>query len=266
MALNEFITQDYLSEARSRVTYQFSDKPIFDRYLQLMIDGSSDLQDAFKDLMQKRSIDTATGETLNIIGRIVGQDRVLVNVDIFDFFGFLGVPNASGFGTVVNTSVGSIFYSLDNPRYGNLTLTDEMYRLFIKAKIAKNITSATPEQIMDFANFIFGTTQSTVQEEGGAGYTLYVSKQMSGLEQSLLRYVDPTGVPFFPKPIGVRANYGQFDANQFFAFAGVPNARGFGSFSSTAVFDGSYNYDGTIKYLGELNDTGGKFATILGGI
>jgi hypothetical protein len=46
-------------------------------------------------------------------------------------------------------------------------------------------------------------------------------------------------------------NYGSFDYNSFFAFAGVPNARGFGTLD-VKYYDGMYNYDGTIRYFPEL--------------
>ena len=265
--VNPFNVEEYLDVARSRITSQFQDKPVIDKYIQLLIDGSEELQLVMKDVMQKRSLDTAEGVQLDIIGKIVGQDRVLVNVDIFDFFGFLGVPNAGGMGDLGSTSVGAVFYDLNNPRFGNITLTDEMYRIFIKAKIAKNITSATPEQVMAFTNFIFGAPSSTVQYEGEAEYTLMIGKELSSLERSLLTYVDTSSnfnSYLIPKPTGVRVNYGVYDGDRFFAFAGTPNAMGFGDLGQ-AYYDGTYNYDGGIKfYFPELvPNVGGKMASLL---
>ncbi len=66
--INEFNTVDYLEEARDRVTQQFKDQDIFDRYLQILLINNTELQDVIKDLMQKRSIDTAEGVQLDIIG------------------------------------------------------------------------------------------------------------------------------------------------------------------------------------------------------
>ena len=120
--------------------------------------------------MQERSLDTAVGAQLDLLGAIVGQGRMLVNVDIFEFFGFDAVPNSLGFGTLGDPSVGGIFYDANNPRFGNVELNDDLYRLLIKAKIAKNVTRATPEDIMRFANFVFSTEGSTIQDEGGAAF------------------------------------------------------------------------------------------------
>ena len=265
MTLNPFEVVDYLSEARDRVTLAFEDQVVFDKYLQTLLLGSAELQRSLKDLAQLRSIDTAAGVQLDILGEIVGQGRTLIDVDIFEFFGFQSVPNAGSFGSMFDPSLGALFYDANNPRYGNIELTDEMYRLLIKAKIAKNITRATPEDVMRFSNFVFNTTYSTIQQEGAAAYTLYIGRQLSAMERSLLTYVDERSEYnsyLLPKPIGVRVSFGQFDATSFFAFSEVPGARGFGRLDS-AYYDGTYTYNGVSNMIGALTGSGGKMAKLL---
>lgn len=281
MAINEFETVGYLEEARSRYTEQFKypDNPIFDKYVQTLLGGKIELQEVFRQLMQERSLDIAVGVNLDNIGEIVGQPRTLLSVDIFEFFGFVGVPNAGSFGDFYDPSVGSIFYDSNNPRFGNITLTDEVYRIFIKAKIAKNSTHATPEEVMDFANFIFSTSGSTIQNEGGAAYTLLVGKDLTSFERSLLRYVQKTdnyNSYLLPQPLGVRVNYGNFNYDSFFGFAGVPNAKGFGNMlyqpvPGTLLMDGSVLMDGSLLMNGSFADipvleegVGGIFAETFG--
>ena len=264
--INPFEIEDYLVEARSRVTDQFKGKPAFDKYLDLLIRGSTELQSTLKDLQQLRSLDTAVGAQLDVLGAIVGQGRMLVNVDIFQFFGFDAVPNSLGFGTLGDPSVGGIFYDANNPRFGNVELNDDLYRLLIKAKIAKNVTRATPEDVMRFANFIFSANGSTIQDEGGAAFLLMVGRQLSATERSLLTYVDKTSEYnsyLLPKPVGVRVSFGNFDYNNFFAFSEVPNAKGFGSFKEQ-YYDGTYTYSGELNYLPQMKEgVGGKFASLL---
>lgn len=271
MSINPFIQIDYLSEARSRYTEQFKYDPltntgakVFDHYVQILLEGKTELQEVFRQLMQERSLDTAVGVNLDNIGEIVGQPRTLLSVDIFEFFGFRGVPNAGSFGDFFDPDVGAVFYDSNNPRFGNVTLTDDAYRIFIKAKIVKNSTHATPEQVMDFANFIFNTTGSTIQGEGGAAYTLLIGKELTSFERSLLRYVNRTNnytSYLLPKPLGVRVNYGDYDVESFFGFAGVPNTKGFGDLQTT----GGYGYGYGLNYgqaTYELSDVGGKFANL----
>lgn len=204
--VNPFVIIDYLEEARSRVTEQFKEKDIFDRHLQLILSGKVELQEVFRQLMQERSLDTAIGAQLDQIGEIVGQSRTLVNVQT--------MPAQ----TVV--------------------LDDDAYRIFIKSKIAKNITRATPEDIMANANLIFNTTGSTIQDEGNAAYTLLVGKILSPLEQSLLSYViqEKGYITYLvPKPAGVRVNYGTFIPDNYFGYQGAPNVKGYGDLDNPSL-------------------------------
>jgi hypothetical protein len=206
MATNEFVVIDYLEEARSRVTEQFLGKTVFDKYIQLLIEGRTELQEVFKDLMQKRSLNTATGVQLDQIGEIVGQSRTLVNVQT--------MPAQT------------------------IILDDDTYRIFIKSKIAKNITRATPEDIMANANLIFDTTGSTLQGEGNAAYTLLIGRILTPTEQALLNYViqeDGYVTRLIPKPAGVRVDYGSFIPDNFFGYQGAPNVKGYGDLDDPSI-------------------------------
>lgn len=228
--LNPFIEVDYLEEARSRYTEQFKSKDVFDRYVQLLITAQTELSSVFKDLMQLRSIDTAEGEQLDNIGRIVGQDRVLLNSDFYDFFGFVGAGKADTFGDVNDTSVGSTFYNFGDPLGGNILLNDPTYRLFIKAKIYKNSTASTPEQFIDVINLVFGTTLTQVSEKGNANIVVMFGRKLTVFEKALLTYVDESQgyeSRLISKTVGVGVEYGEFDAENFFGFEGVPEAKGF---------------------------------------
>lgn len=265
-----FDYKDYLEEARGRVTEQFIGAPVFDKYLQLLIDDSLELQSVLKDLLEKRGLDTATGVNLDIIGNIVGQPRVLIDADLLTFFGFQGEWHSDSYGTIHDTSVGSVWWDGKATMTGNITLNDDLYRLLIKAKIAKNVTNATPEDIMRFANFIFNTSGSTIVSEGGAKFTILIGKVLTRQEVGLLRYINRHASyesRLFPKPIGVGIGYGSFDYDRFFGFQGVPNAKGYGSLEFTMHYDGQYNFDGptpdtVLARDEEGNLIGGYWATL----
>jgi hypothetical protein len=217
MAISTFDEQDYLAVARSRITEQFKDKVVIDKLLQLLIFAQMELQKVYKDLMQLRSLDTANGEQLNIIGRIVGQDRVLLNSDLYRFFGFQGAIKAGSMGTLSDPTVGSIFYSLGQPMGGNLELDDETYRLFIRAKILKNITASTSEDFIKSVNLIFGNSsviaiEDSTFEQSGNVMVLF-NRKLSDFERSLLLYADSSSgyeSGLIPKTIGVNVIYGEY--------------------------------------------------------
>jgi len=169
------------------------------------------------------------------------------------------------FGELGDPNIGSVFYDLDQPRFGNVTLSDDLYRLFIRAKIVKNSTRVTPDDIMGFANFIFETTGSVIQNEGDAAYTLLIGRELTAFERSLLSYVDQTNNYrgyLVPKPVGVRVNYGDYDIDSFFGFSDTPNAKGFGELLVTGGYGLAYgqSYGQSAYELAE--GVGGKFANI----
>lgn len=276
--INEFEVVDYLEEARSRVTFQFSDKPMFDKFVQLMLANNIDIQLALKDLMQKRSIDTAEGVQLDIIGEIVGQPRTLIDTALLKYFAFDGVLDGEGYGSLDDLTVGGNWYSLGQPLAGNTLLNDEQYRLFIKAKILKNRTNATPNDFLEFIKFVYGTEINCVISEGNAEFTILVGKELNSFEKALLTYttnVDGYDVPFIPKPVGVKVNYGQFSSDNFFSFAGVPGGEGYGNLviehfpyppedePSLSLNFTSNTYSNWEPYTTMTVVGGGKWATLL---
>lgn len=240
-----FAIENYLEVARSRVTEQFRYNPedqsgaqVFDKYLQLLLGGKIELQEVFRQLMQERSIDTATGAQLDIIGDIVGQPRELIDTALLTFFAFQGYPDAQSYGDLNNSSLGGPYYDINNPLTGNTLLTDEQYRLFIKAKIIKNSTNSTPDQFIEFMRFVFGVDLSLIVAEGNAEFTLMIGAVLNSFEKVLLNYTSySSGYPsrFIPKPIGVRVNFGEFIYDNVFGFQGFPNAKGYGDLSDLSL-------------------------------
>lgn len=289
--ITPFVEVDYLDQARKRYTTQFTDKVVFDKYVQLLIYAQTELSSVFKDLMQLRSLDTAVGAQLDILGDIVGQSRLLLNADAYGFFGFIGVNNARTFGSVGDPQGGGLFYNLGDPKGGNILLDDDTYRLLIKAKIYKNSTASTPEEFIQVINLVFGTTTTQITELGNASINVLIGRNLSTLERSLLTYVDDSlgyDSRFIPKTVGVKVNYGSYDSNNFFGFSEVPGAKGFGddprkiisgygmgygtdygavAYSTASYYDGSMLYDGQHTYNGS-NDLspnlgiGGLFASL----
>lgn len=228
-----FIEKDFLNELVENSTEQFKYKTIWNKYLQLEALNRSELQEVFKTLLQQRSIDEAVGEQLDVIGRIVGQPRTLISFDIYNFFAFKNYLNGDTYGDLTDPSKGGVFYSEGSPTGGNLTLDDASYRLFIKSKILKNKTASTPEELLLFLSYVFGNDTPIFIVEGGAHLKIFFGTELSTLEKNLLNYISyDLGYPsrLIPKTLAVSIEYGGFDSGNFFAFQGVPNAKGFASF------------------------------------
>jgi len=252
---------NHLENAREVVTEQFKNKPVFDKCLQLILSGLTECQSVIKDLIQKRSIDEASGAQLDVIGRIVGQPRELISLDVYKYFAFLGYPNGATFGDKNDPSIGGVFYSKGSPTGGNYTLDDLTYRLFIKSKIIKNRTASTPEELIKFVQFIFGQDTPVYLVEGEASCRVFFGRNLSQIEVNLLSYISfDLGYPsrLIPKTLGVGMEFATFNARAFFAYQGVPNAKGYGSISDTTGWGVDFGEDwgGT----GESSLDGGFYA------
>lgn len=219
MEKNEFQIVDYLDEARSRVTEQFKDKDIFDRYLRLLISEAANLQFTMRDLMQLRSIDTAQGKQLDIIGEIVGRPRGLIASDAFSFFGFDGDPQSGKFGSLTDPQAGAPFWSLGSPKTGSRVPSDEEYRLLIKAKIIKNTTRSTPEDTIKAFSFLFGAGQCFIDEYAPAKARIGIGKFLTPIERALLFEFTNVG-GLLPKTVGVEYDFVEFQSDRVFATLG----------------------------------------------
>lgn len=268
MAENKFEVVDYLEQARERTTEQFKleSAPVFDKYLQLLIQGFQNTEEVYRQLMTLRSVDTATGSQLDIIGNIVGQDRELLAADLFDFFGMQGALNAFPMGDLEDPTIGGIFYSYGTDMGGNIQLDDETYRIFIKAKIYKNNTSSTPEEFIQAVKLILNLDQIAIIQDGDGQATVLFGRPLTPSERVYISYISYSqGYPsrLLPKTVGVRINYGEFLQNNYFGFADSPGAKGFGDLAGDYGYGLGYglNY-GESNYTQDYNKSGGTFASI----
>lgn len=240
MTTNAFTEIDYLAEGRGRVTEQFKNKPVFDAFLKLVMDYLNELQTVYKDSMQLRSINTATGAQLDLIGNIVGQPRTLVNYDAFPYFGFDGAMAAETFGTVSDSTVGGLFRSVNQSEGASAEVDDETYRFLIKARIIANTTRATPEAIISGLNFVTGNANTSIVEQPNAHITLEVQNNLTDFQAYFLQGLSEQG-SIIPIPIGVAVDYVFFE-EEYFGFYEDPNA------STLSTLESGYGFGYGLGY------------------
>lgn len=229
--LPEYTTENHIERIRSRVTYAWEEKRVFDSLLRLAGQELGELEEAFRALKQDRTIDTAKGKQLDLIGKIVGQPREIIDAEMLEYFSYQGVPLGQAFGDLQDASKGGIYYDMTNPLYGEVLLTDDEYRLFIKAKIFKDNSRGTPDEVVEFMKFVFKADKTFIYEDSYAQFNLMVIGNLSFFQRTLLRYwVQKTIYEswFIPKPIGVDIIIGLSPSIETpFAFRGFPDSDGF---------------------------------------
>lgn len=232
-----FDEEDYYTIAKNRTTFAWEDKPVFDRYLRVLLGELYTIQQIFKDLMQLRYIDTATGYNLDLIGIIVGQSRVILEADAFPYFGYENAPEAQSYGTINDPSVGGYYWDINKPKSGSVVLNDEQYRMFIKSKIIRNTTNCTPEQIIEFVQFIYDVDQ-VMFYDGNTEFYVFIGKNLTPFEKAVINYhqtLKGYESYFIPKPAGVKVYIGEFPSDEAFCFEGVEDGLGYSTLDEPDV-------------------------------
>lgn len=138
---------------------QYANSPIITQLIldfNACIDQTQNL-DIFFDLVM--NLDTAQGQGLDVWGRILGVSRVL-QVPAGSSFGF---EEASGPG--IDTFGVAAFFN-GKPSTQNFPLTDQVYRLLLRAKAAHNITDGSMKAINRILTSLFPNRGNAYVAEG----------------------------------------------------------------------------------------------------
>ena len=111
----------------------------------------------FIDLYQLQNvlnIEEATGDQLDLVGKHVGQIRVINGYQLRKFFGFQNAQNAMSFSRL--RKGGGQWYRKRDPLADSVRLSDDDYRFLIKCRILKNYQTGTLPNIIEACRFIFG--------------------------------------------------------------------------------------------------------------
>lgn len=146
---------------RGRALRQFVSSPVFQQILVALAVEVQTVLDAIKDLLSGRTLSNAEGVQLDVIGRIVGQGRVIPYYTINDIDWF--TPDETGFD--LDTAVVWVTNGLDGSDH---TMSDAEYRDMIEAKIYRNQCKyGSPTEIMTYAQKALGIPISAVATVDG---------------------------------------------------------------------------------------------------
>lgn len=83
---SQYENKSLYEQARKRVLYQYSQKPIFLKIIKAYMEEIQELYKAIIDLQKRSFIFYGKGEDLDLIGEILGQKRAYFNYDISFWF------------------------------------------------------------------------------------------------------------------------------------------------------------------------------------
>lgn len=229
------IDQDFINQYTLLLIKQYWEKPKAKAEIELLMSTWSESYSLFSSFEDAFDLDLAIGNQLDIIGRIVGVPRNVPLVLEKIRFGFDGDATARGFAELFNSDIESApMFDLFETVYTDQQLDDYDYRFFIKAKIARNISSG----IMTSDERI--SLQDSIQASfNGQAYVL------DNYDMSLILTISPSvdeerirtilSLDLLPKPQAVRYSLVIAADSSSFGFLDDPNALGFGDAFDSSV-------------------------------
>lgn len=177
-----------------RVYAQYRDKPKAVAWYAIARKLGGSIEAAAEAVRKSYDIDTAEGEQLNTIGRIVVAPRSFVGVMPMSP-GLFDLTDGDEFG-----NDDAMFSALTIDQDGQLS--DELYRLVIKAKIVKNNGDATIENILAGMSFLLPRAEVLrVTDNEDMSFSIEFYGQITNLERFAL-----LNAGIVPKPQAVRFN------------------------------------------------------------
>jgi hypothetical protein len=191
---------DHIALGNSRVAKQFQESPKFLAFLAAMLAFTQEVEDCLQSMYYLTDVDTMTGANLDVIGRIVGTSRFVTTVINLTYFGFDDTgAYATRFGEEGQPDIGSRFYEEGEVLASTTILADPEFRMLIRAKIVKNSSQATNEDIIRGLQYLFDTLDIHIVDNLNMSISIKVGRPLYALEQALLTTLD-----IIPRPAGVR--------------------------------------------------------------
>lgn len=177
-----------------RIYAQYRTKPKAVAWYQITRKLAAELEDPATAVRVMYNIDTAVGEQLNIIGRIVVVDRTFTG-EVALNPGLFAEPDGAEFGDTE-----AVFAALYVDQ--DCKMSDDLYRLVIKSKIIKNNSDATVESILYGMNFLLPNADVLRVTDGeDMSFSVEFYGRITNLERWAL-----LNAKLVPKPQGVRFN------------------------------------------------------------
>jgi len=202
---------------QEQLASQFKEATNLKGYIAALASEMQGLEDAAFQCLLLRSLDTATGFQLDILGLLVGQHREVVDASDLYYFGYSGTYHASAYGAARYALFGEV-------TGGVRRLEDVEYRDFIRARIARNNSRGTTNEVISLTQFLVGGSPTVLviqlpdaKMQLAIGGTVDINKRLLLLESGL-----------FPKPAGVGVSFVYHESPPF-AYVGAPEAAAYGT-------------------------------------
>ena len=213
---------DHAAQAQSRIYNQYHDKQKTVEWMRIHGTLCNELEGNYCDVAESYDIDSATTYELDVLGRIVVIGREFEAQVPFNPDQFGGSPSG------IEVQFGGDFQFEPTAGKSGDALNNEIYRLLIRAKIAKNNSDATIDSIILALGEIVKSSTAKLVDHEDMSFTVEFTGPLTEVEKLVLTEFD-----IAPRPQGVKLRgfvddstidtfgQGQFGQSQFsYAFGG----------------------------------------------
>jgi hypothetical protein len=186
---NESPDLSYSNITSNRIYSMYKDGVILKQWIDILGSLSERELKEFYDSITY-DIDGARGQQLDFIGSIVGIQRALLQ-DVLDaFFGYIGQANSEGYNVAPYFDSGGAAFS---------SISDNLFRIAIRAKLAQNTTNSTSDEVILSSSFLLGQPVLMVDNED-MSFALQLTEELNPEVIAVLVYynleIKPAGVRF----------------------------------------------------------------------
>lgn len=218
----------FVSETSHLLIKQYWEKPKALAEIELLASTWDTVRVILASLDAAFDLDSAIGEQLDVLGRVVGINRNVPDILPKIYFGFTINPDSKGFADKFNDLRPSApLYDKFSLPFTDLQLNDTDFRFFIRVKAALNRSSAYLS-----SDIFIGVQDVILAAFNGRAYVA------DNLDMTLTLYISPSvdldrlalilAFNLLPKPQGVRyKTVIQAEPGETFGFSTNPSSRGF---------------------------------------
>lgn len=177
----------------TRIYAQYADKPKAVQWYDITPTLADEISDAYESVRISYDIDLAVGEQLDVIGRIVVIDRSYESQVFYDVDTFFGADTlAAQFGGIDSQfeTVGATISE---------EVSDAIFRVLIRAKIAKNNSDATLDGVVKALGYITSSSPIRVVDNEDMTFSVSFGSELTDIERFVFNTFD-----IVPRPQGVQ--------------------------------------------------------------
>lgn len=181
---------DFRIRTDNVILVQYRNSPNLKLYISAFVDVLEDLEIAAINSIQKRYLEDAGAAQLDDIAEIVGAVRTLPFAKPLGYFGYYENPQAAipSVGDDSNASLGGVLKGDLDPDSGDFILTDTELTRFIKAKVIKNSSFLSANDVILYIETTFGRTLDieTIESTTRNAAQIIIHEYLGASEKALL--------------------------------------------------------------------------------